>query len=173
MKLGAATYYSRQNWGFNRRTNGWAGMADWEIPLPARFELSGEFYRGQAVGGIGGGVGRSVLFNGDPSLSTTQFHPLDSVGGWSQLKFKATSKLEFNGAFGLDNPLAQDLLVFPYSQSYSDPKLAQNRAAVVNFIYRPRSDLLVSTEYRHLRTFDIIQSSQTAEQINLSMGILF
>jgi hypothetical protein len=173
MTFGAATYYSRQNWGFNRRTNGWAGMADWDIPLPGRFNMSGEFYRGQAVGGIGGGVGRSVLFGGDPSLSTTQLHPLDSVGGWAQLKFKATSKLELNGAFGLDNPLAQDLLAFPYSYSYSDPKLAQNRAAVVNFIYRPRSDLLVSTEYRHLRTFDIFQSSQTAEQINLSMGILF
>ena len=173
MTLGAATYYSRQNWGFNRRVDGWAGMADWEIPLPGRFYLSGEFYRGRALGGIGGGVGRSVLFSADPALATSQTHGLNSIGGWAQLKFKATSKLEFNGAFGLDNPLAQDLLVFPESQSYADPTLAQNRAALVNFIYRPRSDLLLSTEFRRLRTFDIRQSSQMADQMNLSMGILF
>lgn len=173
MTVGAATYYSRQNWGFARRVDGWAGMADWEIPLPARFELSGEFYRGRAIGGLGGGVGRSVLFSGYYAAYSSQIQPLASVGGWSQLKFKATSKLEFNGAFGLDNPLAKDLLTFPQSQSYADPALAQNRASILNFIYRPRSDLLLSTEYRHLRTFDIHQSTQTAEQINLSMGILF
>jgi hypothetical protein len=173
MTFGAATYYSRQNWGFARRVDGWAGMTDWAIPLPARFELSGELYRGRAIGGLGGGVGRSVLFSGDSSDYTSQVHPLASIGGWSQLKFRATTKLEFNGSFGLDNPLAQDLLVFPASQSYIAPSLAQNRASIVNLIYRPRSDLLLSTEYRHLRTFNIPQGSETAEQINLSMGILF
>ena len=173
MTLGGAAYYSRQNWDFGRKVNGWAGMADWEIPLPARLYLSGEFYRGVAIGGIGGGVGRSVLYSGDAALYNSQVQALGTVGGWSQLKFKATSKLEFNGAFGLDNPLAKDLLVFPEGQSYADPTLAQNRAALVNFIYRPRSDLLLSTEYRRLRTFDIRQASETANQINLSMGILF
>ncbi len=173
MILGAAAYYSRQNWGFDRRADGWAGLADWEIPLPSRFYFSGELYRGRAIGGIGGGIGRSVLFSGDPSLATTQVHSVGSVGGWSQIKFKATSKLDFNGSFGLDNPLAKDLLVFPVSQSYADPTLAQSRAGLVNFIYRPRSDLLLSAEFRHLRTFGIYQRSWTAEQMNLSMGILF
>jgi hypothetical protein len=98
--LGAATYYSRQNWGFARRVDGWGGMADWEIPLPARLYFSGEFYRGRGLGGIGGGLGRSVLFSGDPSLSESQIRGLDSIGGWAQLKFKAKPKLEFNGAFG-------------------------------------------------------------------------
>jgi hypothetical protein len=173
MTLGAATYYSRQNWGFTRRADGWAGMTDWAIPLPSRFEFSGELYRGRAIGGFGGGVGRSVLFSGSPSDYTSQVHPVASIGGWSQLKFRATKKLEFNGSFGLDNPLAEDLLIFPSSQSYIAPSLAQNRASIVNFIYRPRSDLLLSTEYRHLKTFIIDQGSETAEQINLSMGILF
>ena len=173
MTLGGAAYYSRQNWDFGRKVNGWAGLADWEIPLPARLSLSGEFYRGVAIGGIGGGVGRSVLYSGDAALYYSRVQGLGTLGGWSQLKFKATPKLEFNGAIGLDNPLAKDLLVFPEGQSYADPTLAQNRAALVNFIYRPRSDLLLSTEYRRLRTFDIRQASETANQINLSMGILF
>jgi hypothetical protein len=173
MTLGGAAYYSRQNWDFGRKVNGWAGLPDWEIPLPARLSLSGEFYRGVAIGGIGGGVGRSVLYSGDAALYYSRVQGLGTLGGWSQLKFKATPKLEFNGAIGLDNPLAKDLLVFPEGQSYADPTLAQNRAALVNFIYRPRSDLLLSTEYRRLRTFDIRQASETANQINLSMGIIF
>jgi hypothetical protein len=51
--------------------------------------------------------------------------------------------------------------------------VVRNRSSFVNFIYRPRSDLLFSTEYRRLRTWDIRGGSQTADHVNLSMGILF
>jgi len=172
MTLGAAGYYSRQDWGFNHHVDGWAGMTDWDIPIAPRVNLSGEFYRGTAVGGLGGGVGRSVLFSGIPGPAT-QIRALDSIGGWSQLKLKASSRLEFNGAFGLDNPYAEDLRAFSAPISYFDPFLAQNRSGLVNFIYRPRSDLLFSAEYRHLRTFDLAAHSPTAEQVNLIMGFLF
>jgi len=172
LTLGSAGYYSRQNWGFSNRVDGWAGMTDWSIPLARRVSLTGEFYRGRAVGGLGGGIGRSVLFRDDPN-PYTQLRALNSVGGWSQLKLKASSKLEFNGAFGVDNPFAEDVRVFPLSPSYISASLAQNRSELVNFIYRPRSDLLFSGEYRHLRTFDIDAGSPTADQVNLMMGILF
>ena len=172
MTLGAAGYYSRQDWGFNHHVDGWAGITDWDIPIAPRVNLSGEFYRGTAVGGLGGGVGRSVLFSGIPGPAT-QIRALDSIGGWSQLKLKASSRLEFNGAFGLDNPYAEDLRAFSAPISYFDPFLAQNRSGLVNFIYRPRSDLLFSAEYRHLRTFDLAAHSPTAEQVNLIMGFLF
>jgi hypothetical protein len=171
--LGGAAYYGRQNWGFSRHVDAWAGMADWQVPLTRQIDFSGEFYRGRAAGGLGGGIGRSVLYSGSIFDPATQVRGLDSVGGWSQLKFKATSRLEFNGAFGLDNPMAEDVRAFPASQSYFDPRLVQNRSALVNFIYRPRSNLLFSTEYRHLRTFEIDSGSRSAEQMNVMMGILF
>jgi hypothetical protein len=50
--------------------------------------------------------------------------------------------------------------------------LAVNRSAMANFIYRPRSDLLFSGEYRHLRTSDLF-SYYSADQINVMMGVLF
>ena len=59
------------------------------------------------------------------------------------------------------------------SPSYFPAALLQNRGALVNFIYRPRSDLLFSGEFRRLRTFDLDAGSPTAEQVNLMMGILF
>jgi hypothetical protein len=171
LTLGAAGYYSRQNWSMNRNVDGWAAMTDWSLPLTRRVSLTGEFYRGRAIGGLGGAVGRSVLFSGNPSPQG-QLRALNSVGGWSQLKVTASSKLEFNGAFGVDNPFASDVRGFPLSEGFPAP-LLQNRSSLLNVIYRPRSDLLLSGEYRHLRTFDIDAGSPSADQVNLMMGILF
>ena len=173
LTLGAAGYYSPQNWGFYRRVDGWAGMTDWEVPLTQWVSLTGEFYRGRAVGGLGGGMGRSVIFSGSPTDPATQIRALDSMGGWAQLKIRASSKLEFNGGFGLDNSFAADLRAFPANQSYIDPTLARNLSSLINLVYRPRSNLLLSTEYRHLRTFRIDNEDYPADQVNLVMGILF
>jgi len=173
MTLGTAGYYSRQDWSFNHHVDGWGGMADWDIPVSSRISLSGEFYRGRALGGLGAGFGRSVLFSDAMIGPNTGVRALNSIGGWSQLKFKASSRLEFNGAFGLDNPYAQDLRAFSAPQSYFFPSLAQNRSALANFIYRPRSNLVFSGEYLYLRTFLIDSNSNNAEQVNMIMGILF
>ena len=62
--VGAGGYYGRQDWGFSRNVDGWAGTADLTLPLGKRFEFTGEFYRGRAVAGFGGGIGQSVLLNG-------------------------------------------------------------------------------------------------------------
>ena len=83
LTLGGAGYYGRQDWGFDRYLNGWAGMVDWKIPLARRLSMSGEFYRGTAVGGLGGGFGQSVLLSGNPVDPATQIQGLDSAGGWS------------------------------------------------------------------------------------------
>jgi hypothetical protein len=171
--VGASGYYSRQNWGYGRNVNGYAGMADWSLPLSEKLLLSGSFYRGQAIGGLGGASGRSVLYSGPLVDPTSVVVPLNTVGGWAQLKYRATSKLEFNAAFGQDNPFAADLRAFSEPQSYGDPSIARNQSALGNVIYRPRSDVLFSLEYRRLKTFSIYDTNATAGQVNLGMGILF
>ena len=99
--------------------------------------------------------------------------PLNTVGGWAQLKFKATPKIEFNGAYGQDNPFAFDLRYFSEPQSYGDPSISRNQSAFGNVIYRPRSDILFSLEYRRIRTSSIYGFDTSAGQVNLGMGILF
>ena len=49
--VGVGAYYSRQNWGFDRRVDSWAATMDWDLPLGHWFWLSGEAYRGRAIGG--------------------------------------------------------------------------------------------------------------------------
>jgi len=171
--LGAGGYFSRQDWGFQRSVDSWLSSFDLTLPLGSRLELSGQFYRGRALGGLGGGIGQSVLWNGSLGDPSAMVHGLDAVGGWAQFKYKATPKLQFNSAFGLDNPFTYQLRAFggnlgPYSGIYT-----KNQSGFVNFIYQPRSDLLFSFEYRRLWTFQLDGTSNTANHLNLSVGYIF
>ena len=173
LRVGVGGYYSRQDYGFGRNVDGWAGMTDIELPLSQKFSLSGKFYRGRAVGGLYGAFGQSVLFSGDPTHVNTQVQALNSIGGWAQLKYRPKNKWEFNAAFGIENPFASDLRYFQYPVSYGDPSLARNLGSFVNMIYRPRSDLLFSAEYRHLTTYTVSGDGYDAGHLNLMMGVLF
>jgi hypothetical protein len=173
LRVGVAGFYSRQDYGFARRLDAWAAMSDLELPLSRQFSLSGKLYRGKGLGGLYGGIGRSVLFSGDPANAYTNLIGLNSVGGWAQLKYRPEPKLELNAAFGLDNPYARDLEYFPYPQSYGDPTLARNRGSFGNVIYRPRSDLLFSAEYRRITTDAVGNGAASAGHVNLMMGVLF
>jgi hypothetical protein len=95
------------------------------------------------------------------------------VGGWAQLKFKATPKLQFNGAFGQDNPFASDMRQFGGSQPYYTSPLSKNQSAFGNFIYQPRSDIVFSLEYRRLKTFTLDNNANAANLVTLSVGYIF
>ena len=157
----------------SRDIDSWATTLDWNIPLASTVSLSGEFYRGRAVGGLGGGIGRSVVYSGALFDPATKVLGLNSVGGWGQLQYRPTQKLEFNGAFGQDNPFAEDLRRFYPSQSYYDAELARNRTSLTNVIYHPKSNLVLSLEYRRLWTYDIDGASRKANHVNLGIGVLF
>lgn len=173
LTLGAGGYYGRQDWGLGRSVDGWAGTMDMNLPLGSRFELTGQFYRGRATGGLGGGIAQSVLWNGTLSDPGTEVYGLDSMGGWAQLKYKATSKLQFNGAFGQDNPFAGELRQFGGSQPYYPSPLSKNQSVMANFLYQPKSDIVFSVEYRRLKTYTLDSSANAANIINMSIGYIF
>jgi hypothetical protein len=173
LTIGAGGYDSRQVWGFGRSVDGWAGTMDLKLPLGSMFEFTSQFYRGRAVGGIGGGLGQSVLWNGALSDPNTEVHGLHSVGGWAQLKYKATPKLQFNVAFGQDNPFALDLRNFGGNGGYYGVLFSRNQSDLVNFIYQPRSDFVFSLEYRRLNTFILDSNPNFANLVNFSLGYIF
>ncbi len=171
--IGVGGYYGRQNWGFGRNVDGWAGTADVTLPLGKLFTVTAEFYRGRAVGGLGGGVGQNILLSGMLTDSTTTVRGLDSIGGWMQLKFKPTPKFEVNAAVGDDNPFASQLRRYPGTQYYYGYSIARNLSPFVNFIYQVRSDVLFSAEYRRLQTYPLDSNVNTANQISISLGYVF
>ena len=173
LSFGVAGYYGRQNWTWDRYVDAWAGMMDWQIPILRRLTLSGEFYRGRAIGGFGAGVGRAVLFGGDPAKGSTPIRGLNAAGGWSQLKLQLTSKLEVNGVFSEDNSFAGDVRGFAIDTNNFGTILGRNRGMLGNIVYRPKSDLLFSAELRRLHSFRVYSDSVVSNQVNLAVGILF
>jgi hypothetical protein len=170
--VGVGGYYGRQDWGLSRRVDGWAVTTDISLPIGKRLELTGAFYRGRAVGGLGGGIGQSVLLNGPFYSPATTIRGLDTMGGWAQLKFKVKSNFEINGAFGSDNLFAGEMRNLNANTLY--PGLyTRNLSPLLNFIYQIRSDVLISTEYRYLRTTVLDNGASGASHVNLSLGYIF
>lgn len=173
LSFGVAGYYGHQNWSWGRYVDAWAGMTDWQIPILRRLTLSGEFYRGRGVGGLGAAIGQTVLYGANPYDPTTSIHGLDSAGGWTQIKFQLTPKVELNGVLAEDDAFATDVRGFATDANNFGSILGRNRGALGNLIYRPRSDLLLSAEFRRLHTFPVYDSASVTNQVNLAMGILF
>ncbi len=168
--IGYGGYFARQNYGYDRVLNAWAATLDWNLPFGERWALSGELHRGAGLGGMWGAIGTSVVYTGPDSDPYASVVGVNTVGGWSQLKFKPASKWEINGAFGEENPFAADLL------QNGDPTyqpVLRNWTTMVNVIDRPRSNLLLSLEYRHLNTVLFGGQTVTAEHINLGVGVAF
>jgi hypothetical protein len=174
LSFGVGGYGSRLNYGYDRQTNSWTVTSFWRIPLGSAFELSGEAYRGRAVGGLGGGIWQSVVYDGDPTDPSTGFRPLNALGGWAQLKFHPHPKWELNTAAGQDNVFAKDLEWAPslVSSAYMAP-LARNRAAFGNVIFHPKSNLLMSVEYRKIWTYGYEGQENSADQVNVGAGVSF
>src|SRR5271157_1284560 len=170
VSLGAGGYYARQNWG-GRIVDAWAGTADWMLRLSHGFSLTGEFYRGRAIGGLGAAEGQSVVFTGGSLYNPlTDIEGLNSTGGWAQLKFMPAERLEFNGTWGEDfSPPPAPY----YSKGYNGLPVGRNESAFFNGIYHLRSNVMFSLEYRRIRTEETQPGLFKANQVSLSAATLF
>ena len=173
LTLGTGGYYGRQSWGFGRHVDGWASTFDVSVPLGNRVSITGTFYRGRGVGGLGGAIGQNLVTSGSLFSPTGIFKGLDSMGGWMQLKYKLRENFQINAAYGEDNPYASELDKFPSTFSYNGLLFTRNQSPMVNFIYQARSNVELSAEYRRLRTMILNAPTQTANHITGSIGYRF
>jgi hypothetical protein len=173
LSFGAAGYYGRQNWTWGRYVDAWAGMADWEIPILSRLELSGEFYRGVGIGGLGAAVGTSIVYGGNPRFPFSPIRGVDAAGGWAQLKFRLTPKLELNAALSDDDAFTGNIRGFATDANNYGLIIGRNQGALGNIVFRPRSDLILAGELRRLRTSPVYSSSSMTNEASVSAGILF
>jgi hypothetical protein len=169
--VGTSGLYSRQDYGYGRTIDGFAGTVDWMLPFTSRLELSGEFFRGRAIGGMWGAIGTSAAWEGALDNPTTDVYGVNTIGGWTQLKFRPAEKWEVNTAFGIDNPFTRDVTHFTSASAYQ-PTL-RNSTGFVNIMHHPRSNLVFSLEYRHLNTVNLMSRRYTADNVNLGIGVHF
>lgn len=172
-EFGIGGYFSPHRTSGGTRFDAWAGTLDYRLPLPARLELSGSFYRGQALGGLGGGGYKDYIYSSENGKYS--IHPLDDVGGWTQLKERAGERLEFNAALGMDNVFASELRPYFYDSpgNLSYQNLARNRTFFTNVIYSPSAYLLFSLEYRRIQTSPVVGLNAIGNVWGLAAGYKF
>jgi TolA-binding protein len=173
-QIGLSGYYNRQSYSGNQSVDSWAATTDWRVPLGSRFEVSGEGYRGKALGGLGGGVYKNVLFGIYSATGLNAYRGLNAIGGWTQLKAYFTQSLEANASIGLDNGYASDFHEFIFPPTVTATQLrARNKMVFGNLIFRPKTYLILSPEYRRIWTWPIYGTVNTADIFTLSAGYQF
>jgi hypothetical protein len=174
--IGFSGVYSPQRFLFGYSVAGWAGTLDWRFPLLPHTELSGEFFTGHGIDGFGG-VPLSRLRPTDTleyaSVIAPELANMGVIGGWSQLKVKVNARNEFNVAAGTGGRNSDDLRQAAANNYFISTVPARNQMMFVNYVFRPRSDLLFSAEYRRLRTYQVNGPPASAGQLGLAMGFLF
>lgn len=170
LTIGAGGYYARQKYPYPQNIDSWAGTADWKLPLSRVFELSGELYRGRALGDLGGGAFKDYVLYGDGK----EVLGLDDEGGWTQLKAKLSTSLELNTAIGQDSAFANQVrkgIGYGATTPYSN--LTANRTLLGNVIFRPRSYLLFSLEYRKITSWQVAPPTDHSQTVGLAIGYLY
>jgi hypothetical protein len=171
--LGFGGYRANQQYQTFPTIASWTVNTDIKVGFGKYVELSGEWYTGQAVGGLGGGIWASVVYP-ESVAPHSAIHPLRSTGGWAQLKCIPASRLEMNVAFGQDENFGKDLRFFPFSfDTNGFPALQKNRTDLFNVIYKPSSVLLFAVEYRHLFTLPAAFAGSKGDQVNFAAGVHF
>ena len=137
-------------------------------------QLSGAFYRGLALGGLGGGAYKDYGVAPDPDNPDSFYiEPLDAVGGWAELKERANERLEFNAALGIDNVPAGELRSYPAVAASSYQYLARTQTFTGNAIFSPSAWLLFSLEYRHLQSSPVNSPAATSNIVGVAAGYKF
>ncbi|HXE08825.1 MAG TPA: hypothetical protein VN612_13075 [Acidobacteriaceae bacterium] len=179
-EIGVGGYYNRETYpgyagtNYTEHLDSWASTIDWRIPFAHYFELSGEGYRGRAIGGLGGGVYKDAVSGTSPVSGTSVLHGLNAIGGWTQWKTRFSEELETDLAIGLDDGFARDFhAVVQPANSSSTQLRARNRALVANLIYRPKTYIIFSPEYRRIWSWPINSSASTLNVFTLSVGFQF
>jgi hypothetical protein len=175
LSIGVSGVYSPQRFFGGYDVGGWAGVLDWRFPLLPRTELSGQFFTGKGIDGFGGAPLSPYAPQNVVLYNTFIYRVLGQVGvigGWSQFKFKLNARNEFNAAAGTGGRNSAGLRQL---QTFSPSNLipARNQMLFFNYIFKPRSDLIFSTEYRRFRTYEVMGGPDVAGQVGLAVGFLF
>jgi hypothetical protein len=171
--IGFGGYFAPHSSSLGRYFDSWAGTLDTRLLLFAGLQVSGSFYRGLGLGGLGGGAYKDFAYRPNPITGGYYFRALDDVGGWAQLKEKLSERLEFNGAYGMDNAFSGEMRHYIVTGGTMYQNLTINRTFTGNVIYAPSAYLLFSLEYRYLKSSPIVGLPAHSNIIGLGAGYKF
>ncbi len=174
LSVGAGGYQANKSYSGSINISTWAVTTDWQLPLTRRLQLDGEFYRGLGLGALGGGAYKDVIVGTDPLTGLSRTLGLNNIGGWSQLKLHLTNTMEANMSAGQDSGYASDMhrLVLTNATNPLET-MARTRMLVTNIVFRPKTYLILSPEYRRIMNWQITGSPKVADIFTISAGYQF
>lgn len=170
-QIGIGGYFSPHYANADSHFDAWAATADYRIPVSSHFEVSGNLYRGLALGGLGGGTFKDYIYKHQGFYDV--YAPLDDIGGWTQFKARANERLEFNVAYGMDNAFAGELRgnVTDIASTYQN--IARNSTVFTNMIFSPTAYTLFSLEYRRIDTSPVTGPHWISNVFGVAAGYRF
>lgn len=147
--------------------------ADWSFPVAKRVGIAGEFFFGENLGGLQGGIFQgynpdhvSIAAEGEGSPKA-----ISSVGGWTQISFTPPvlrDRLTLYGSLGIDDPDNDDLTSAALRNWRS-----RNLSYAFNLIFKPFPQLSLGAEFRRFETSYFLTGKRTAEHFNLGAAYNF
>ena len=172
--IGVGGYFARHDYQLRTNRRCWAGTLDWNVLLDRHFEAVGmSLYRGQALGGFWGGIGASAVFDGDPNLRLPHnVFPVNTIGRLVAAEIQAGLQVGDQQRVSAKT-IRSPPICATYNVSQHTRPYLRNWTTMFNVIERPRSNLMFSLEYRHLNTVEFSGKRDTAEHVNLGVGVSF
>jgi len=131
---------------------------DWFVNPWQKIEFAGAFYSGENISALG------TIGPGYFLLGPTLVRPVQSIGGWSQLAWLATSKLTFHLIAGQHNNQASEV---------SEGLIYKNQGYAANLVYRLAPNVLFSLEGMQLRTSYEGTGTRLNNHYDLGVAYLF
>jgi len=139
----------------NRTVNSAAVGADAVIPLGPELTVRGEWYRGRALRGLGGGgIGQGLSLDGEP---------LRDTGGWGQVEWAPSTRWSLGAGCGVADPDDEQRL--PAGRR-------KNRTCASFVTARPGGPLVVSVGWRGMGT-TYAGGRRGNRHMNLGVGFEF
>ena len=133
---------------------------DWLISPLEKVELTGMYFTGKNVAHFG----VAGIRQGFTVLGTGQVRPVGSRGGWSQLKLKATPRLDFHLMAGIHDDRNRDL---------QGDGVGRNLNWGGNFFYRLAPNVILSFEALQARTAYLQTGKRINNHFDLAIAYLF
>jgi hypothetical protein len=134
------------------------GTADWFVS-PARYlQISGTFFDGDNVQGLG------TFTNGFAFDNEGGVHAVHSHGGWTQFAFPITQRLTLNIFGGIQSDRSEYLTTGTVWRDFTYAS---------NVVYRLAPNVLLSAEAMQLRVNSVGGTSEVHNHYDLAIGYLF
>lgn len=139
--LGFSGFYGQEELAMNgpasaRTYDAWALILGGTVPLYRdQLSLRGSLWTGSNVDSAWGGIGQGI--------NLVQSRTIDATGGWVQVNWAPSSKLEFNIGLSRDDP--RDSHLEANQRTF-------NESALLNTFYHFNPNLTVGLEWLYLRT---------------------